>query len=47
MRLQLDEIISEISLLLASNKSIRNKVLLERAIDSLKEYNRLNEKKMV
>jgi hypothetical protein len=47
MRIQLDDIISELGRLLKNNKGLRNKVLLERALDSLKEYKKLNEKKVV
>ncbi len=47
MRLQLDEIIAELNALRKNTKSIRNRILLEKAISSLKEYKKLNEKKIV
>ncbi len=47
MRPLLEEIIAELDRLLKENKSIRNKVLLEQAVSSIKEYKRLTEKKMI
>jgi|TARA_B100002003_G_C13911633_1_gene443640 hypothetical protein len=47
MRVQLDEMIDEIKQRLETCKSIRNRVLLEQALNSLLEFKRLNEKKIV
>ncbi|MDP6671089.1 MAG: hypothetical protein QGI60_04720 [archaeon] len=47
MRVQLDEMIDEIKQRLGNCKSIRNRVLLEQALNSLLEFKRLNEKKVV
>ncbi len=47
MRVQLDEMIDEIKQRLSNCKSIRNRVLLERALNSLSEFKRLNEKKIL
>lgn len=47
MRILLDDVIAEISRLIGDSKGIRDRVLLERALDLLNEYKKLNEKKMV
>ena len=47
MRIQLDDMIAEIKKMIGGCKSIRNRVLLERALNSLSEFKRLNEKKIV
>ena len=44
MRLQLDELILELKLRLADEKSIRNKVLLKQALKALQDYKAVNEK---
>ena len=47
MKIPLDEMIDEIKQRLGSCKSIRSRVLLEQAMNSLSEFKRLNEKKIV
>mgnify|MGYP007123665247 CR=1 FL=1 len=47
MRVLLDDVITEISRLIGDSKGIRDRVLLERALESLKEFKKFNEKKMV
>ena len=47
MRILLDDMIAELSRLIKDSKGIRNRVLLERALESLKEFKSLNEKKVV
>jgi hypothetical protein len=47
VRIQLDDIIAEIGLLLKDSRSIRGRVLLGKALEALKEYKQANEKKLV
>jgi hypothetical protein len=47
MRLLLEDIIAELQRLLHDTKSPRDRVLLESALSSLREYKKVNEKKPV
>jgi len=47
MRVLMEDIIAELNRLLKDSKSPRNRVLLESSLHSLKEFKRINEKKIL
>ncbi len=47
MRILVEDLVAELNRLIKDCKSIRNRVLLERARDSLNEYKTLTERKVI